>query len=148
MWDTHDSGKMTQRSPLSSAAYEGEDFLALLAAEAILPEQFFCPAWPADLCRGERALMRAVLADAILCFQKYDKATRPSQRRLAQEAEAWFRAEDRRWPFSFVHICQILELDPDYIRMGLRRWRQQGVRPQRRYAWRVVASPGTPPLAA
>jgi hypothetical protein len=66
--------------------------------------------------------MRAVLEDAVHCFQK----TQGSEAaRLAKEAARWFFADDQRWPFSFVNVCAALGLSAEYIRLGLRRRRQR-----------------------
>ena len=69
--------------------------------------------------------MRAVLEDAIHCFQK--QFVREGRRvlRLAREAEEWLTADDPRWPFSFVNICAVLGLEPEYIRLGHRQWRER-----------------------
>ena len=65
--------------------------------------------------------MRAVLEDAVHCFQR----TQGSEAaRLAKDAESWLFADDQHWPFSFVNICAVLGLDVEYIRLGLQRWRQ------------------------
>lgn len=100
----------------------------------VLPEQFHNAPDVTYKRRGEVALMYAVLDDAITCFQNGSLATSRRAQRLAREAEAWFFAEDPAWLFSFVSICAVLGLDPDYIRVGLRRWRQRypaPVTPQR-----------------
>lgn len=73
-------------------------------------------------CYAEAALMCAVLEDAIDCLQKqFSRATRHAKH-LAREAEMWFLSDDLNWPFSFVSICSVLELSPEYIRQGLKRW--------------------------
>jgi hypothetical protein len=87
----------------------------------VLPEQFFNPADSAYKVRGEVALLYAVLEDAVTCFQKGVTTDRQRAQRLAREAEEWFFADDYPWPFSFVNICAVLGLDPEYIRLGLRR---------------------------
>jgi hypothetical protein len=70
--------------------------------------------------------MHAVLEDAFNCFQKLFSATTGKRsQRLAREAERWFFDDDTRWPFSFVNICAVLGLDPEYIRLGLKRWQHQ-----------------------
>ena len=75
--------------------------------------------------------MRAVLEDAVLCFQKSQGSNAAS---LAKDAERWFFADDQHWPFSFVKICAALGLNAEYIRMGLQRWRQHppAVSPKKR----------------
>jgi len=93
----------------------------LLPPVAILPEQFHSPPVSKHATRGEVALMRAVLEDAIDCFQKLG---RPGDQNLAKDAERWFFADDHHWPFSFVNICAVLGLNAEYVRLGLQRWRR------------------------
>jgi hypothetical protein len=71
---------------------------------------------------AEAALMCAVLEDAIDCFHKqFSRGTRRAKH-LGGEAEKWFLSDDLNWPFSFVSICSVLDLSPQYIRQGLKRW--------------------------
>ena len=44
--------------------------------------------------------------------------------KLFREAEEWIMRDDPSWLCSFVNICHVLGLDPDYVRTGLRRWRE------------------------
>src|SRR5262245_24368249 len=97
----------------------------ILSSSVILPVQFYGPAAGLDTSRGEIALMRAVLEDAIGCFQKQTVTSGRRVQRLAKEAEEWFFTDDHHWPFSFVTICAVLGLAPEYIRRGLKRWRQR-----------------------
>ena len=94
-----------------------------LSKAAVLQEQFYNP--PACATgRGEVALMRAVLEEAVDCFQKqFMKSGRRAQR-LACEAEEWIYSDEVRWSFSFVNICAVLGLDPGYMRLKLKRWRE------------------------
>lgn len=94
-----------------------------LPLDAVLPEQYY-PATGISAMRGEIALMRAVLEDAISCFQQF-ATSKEDARRLGQEAEEWIFTDDPHWLFSFLNICAVLELDPEYLRAGLLRWRQQ-----------------------
>ena len=71
----------------------------------------------------ERELVLAMLEDAVVCFQKYFRSTREKEMRIFAETEAWFVSDDREWIFSFINICDLLGLDPDYLRKGLWRWR-------------------------
>lgn len=69
---------------------------------------------------GERALMRAVLEDAIRCL---GGAGGPARHRsaLAHEARRWVAEDDGQWPFSFLNICDSLGLDADHVRDRLLR---------------------------
>ena len=49
-------------------------------------------------------------------------------RRLFGETCEWFDSHDNTWIFSFENICYALDLDPDHIREGLTRWRQEQAR--------------------
>ena len=37
-------------------------------------------------------------------------------------------SDDREWPYSFVNICEILNLNPGYLRGGLQQWKEHLVR--------------------
>ena len=94
-----------------------------LSPAAVLPEQFF------SLTRrhhkGLAALMYAMLEDAFNCFVKQFVDNGLRTRHLAQEAEEWFFSTDEGWPFSFINVCTVLGLNPEYVRKGLHQWRQR-----------------------
>jgi len=71
----------------------------------------------------ECQLLWAVLEEALDTYMKYASATSRRGQRLFQEAEKWIFQDDYTWLCSFRNICHILELDPEYIRRGLVRWR-------------------------
>ena len=75
---------------------------------------------------AEAALMCAVLEDAIDCFQKQFSRATQRAKHLGREAENWLFSDDPNWLFSFVSICSVLELCPQYIRQGLMRWHDDG----------------------
>jgi hypothetical protein len=72
----------------------------------------------------EKDLMLAVLADAVRCYRASDPSRSSSSRRLHREAEKWLWNNDRNWLFSFGNICEVLGLDPYFLRRGLLRWKQ------------------------
>ena len=90
-----------------------------LEPDIVLPLQLRYP--PA--ARGEERLMLAVLADALAGFQKHAFARDTRGRRVFREAEAWIHCRDRRWPFSFENICDVLSIDAGYVRWQLYCWR-------------------------
>jgi hypothetical protein len=94
-----------------------------LAPDTMLPQQFFGPLRKNAMMDGEHRLMVAVLEDGVRCFQKQLNARDPKARQLYLDAEEWITSTDQTWFFSFVNVCQTLDLDPDYIREGLLAWR-------------------------
>src|SRR5262245_66568030 len=73
----------------------------------------------------EKMLMLAVLEDAINCFQTNVMAERGRAKKLLDETMAWFLDPNDDWTFSFVSICEILHLNPEYVRGGLLRWKEK-----------------------
>ncbi len=67
---------------------------------------------------GERALMRAVLEDAIRCLAG-DAGGLGERGQLVSEARAWLESTDARWPFSFENVCDGLGLEPSRLRTRL-----------------------------
>jgi len=86
-------------------------------AARLLPAQFF-PSAPESPVKG---LMRAVLERAIEDLRGGLTSRRGSQarRRVQHEAEAWFLSADDRYLYSFINICQALNLDAGAIRRAL-----------------------------
>ena len=70
----------------------------------------------------ERTLLLAVLEDGIRCFQENLFAVNGKRRGLFDEAKEWLFSDDANWFCSFVSICTLLNLEPSYIRRGLREW--------------------------
>lgn len=61
----------------------------------------------------EQNLMVAILQDAI---ESLSASTNP---RNYNDARAYLLSDDEQWIFSFVSICQHLDLDPDCMRQGI-----------------------------
>jgi hypothetical protein len=76
----------------------------------------------------EKQLMEAMLADAINTYQLYACVDSAEKRRLFAEARSWLWSDDWRWPFSYHNVCEVLGVDPNYLRQGLTRWRQLRLR--------------------
>jgi len=70
---------------------------------------------------GEMRLALAVLEDALRCTLRHHDSRLVEQRQAAREAMEWIRSEDDSPPFTFVRICQLFDLDPDWIRDMVRR---------------------------
>ena len=88
-----------------------------------------------------RALMLALLEDAIACFQgRFFKPSRTNDK-LFQEAEEWIHSNDDD-VFSFNNICETLGLHPGQLRKGLERWKAKQVRVPIEERKRLIVSKG------
>jgi hypothetical protein len=106
----------------------GHDRLAgLFEPDVLLPAQYFAAFRRSGGLERERLLMLAVLEDAIDCYQKYAHARDPRGRQIFDESREWVHSGDRAWLFSFENICDTLEINADYVRRGLREWRERGL---------------------
>ena len=112
----------------------GHDRLAtLFEPDVLLPAQYFAAFRRAGGLERERLLMLAVLEDAIDCYQKFAHSRDPRGVQMFEESGEWVRSTDRSWLFSFENICDTLEINAEYVRRGLREWRernQSGRRPR------------------
>ncbi len=93
--------------------------MALFEPEVVLPAQMSWGARCDGATSGVRALMIAVLEDAILCIERGRRRRHPRARRLAAEAETWMRSDCREGLFSFASICDVLGFDVDAVRVRL-----------------------------
>jgi hypothetical protein len=78
--------------------------------------------WFADRAlQPEKRLMLAVLADALDLLLR--PPAPPHSRRLPWQRDAarWIRSNDREWPYSFLNICEVLNLEPHRVRQSLDR---------------------------
>ena len=76
----------------------------------------------------EMRLIAAVLEDAIDCYLKYSSVNTRRGKRIFGEAEQWIFGQDDDWFFGFENICEMLKIDPDYIRRVLRQNPQERLR--------------------
>lgn len=88
----------------------------LMAGGSMLPAQQ--PVW--CFWSPEKRLAGAVLADALIVVR--DHHADPKYRRLVAEDLVWIRSNDARNPCSFVRLCQLLNIEPVWVRETVHRW--------------------------
>ncbi|MGH7766251.1 MAG: hypothetical protein ACREQP_02250, partial [Candidatus Binatia bacterium] len=77
----------------------------------------------------EKKLMLAVLEDALWCFQNgLISRNNKRKRGLYSEAEEWIMEETGDRLFSFNEICELLGLEPRYLRKRLVHWKEETLR--------------------
>ena len=97
----------------------------LFEPDTLLPIQYFEAMRKKHLLQGEKRLILSVLEDAIECFMKCIDASTSKGQRLFRDADEWIAHEDKRWVFSFDNVCDMLDINPEYMRMGLRKWKDK-----------------------
>ena len=102
-----------------------ENVAFLFQADSLVPAEYFETFRRKTHLEPEKRLMFAVLDDAIACFQKYVSAREGRGKQNFRETEEWFLEENSEWPFAFENICDVLGLDPHYLRQGLLRWKEK-----------------------
>jgi hypothetical protein len=116
---TDNGEKMQEKETLD------ERLPGLFEPDTLLPIQYFEAMRKKHLLEGEKRLILSVLEDAIECFMKCIDASTSKGQRLFREADEWIAHEDKRWVFSFDNVCDMLDINPEYMRLGLRKWKEK-----------------------
>jgi hypothetical protein len=88
--------------------------------------------------RGEKALMVAVLLDALSIFYKTESIRDHRKRLEFREVHSWIFAEGADGPFSFENVCGAIGIDAGALRDSLKRGRRMP-KQRERYFRHVVA---------
>ena len=112
-------GKMQEKETLD------EKLPGLFEPDTLLPIQYFEAMRRKHLLEGEKRLILSVLEDAVECFMKCIESPTSKGQRLFRDADEWIALEDKHWVFSFDNVCDMLDINPDYMRRGLRQWKER-----------------------
>jgi len=91
----------------------------ILVPDSALPTQFDDIWHKTRAITPERALALAVMWEAVIDLEKFRFATRRRQQRLYWEAYQWVTGNDRGWPYSFLNLCDVLNLAAQPVRKQL-----------------------------
>jgi hypothetical protein len=116
-----EGGKMQEKETLD------ERLPGLFEPDTLLPIQYFEAMRKKHLLEGEKRLILSVLEDAIECFMKYIDSPTSKGQRLFRDAEEWINLEDKQWVFSFDNVCEMLDVNPEYMRRGLKQWKERRI---------------------
>jgi hypothetical protein len=109
----------TNPAPATPGMEPGIFMDELLKPEVTTPEQFQAMWHGGRPITPERALVIVVLWQAAGDLRKFRFARSRKQQRLYMEAYKWVASDDRNWPYSFVNLCETLDLSPQYLRAGM-----------------------------
>ena len=68
---------------------------------------------------SQRELSAGVLKQAEQDLQRFHAAPSAIERELYLDAYRWVMSDDSTWPFSFLNVCQSLNLVPEDVRQDL-----------------------------
>ena len=67
----------------------------------------------------EKGLAAGVLKQAARDLRRFRSATRGVRRELFLDAYSWITGNDFSWPYSFVNVCELLDVCPEAVRTQL-----------------------------
>ncbi len=100
-----------------------ERAMAIFQPDVLIESQYLATQTRRVHLDAERVLMFAVLRDAVSCFQDNVGSSCKRKQAMHHDAEEWILDNDRSHLFAFDNVCEILGLDPQYLRAGLLRWK-------------------------
>jgi hypothetical protein len=68
---------------------------------------------------SQRELAAGVLKQAEQDLRRFHSAASPIERELYLDAYRWVMSDDCSWPFSFLGVCESLQLVPEQVRQDL-----------------------------
>jgi hypothetical protein len=66
--------------------------------------------------KSRRDLADGILKQAALDLRRFHGATSAVEREFYLDAYRWVMSDDCSWPFSFLNVCQSLNLAPETVR--------------------------------
>jgi hypothetical protein len=115
--------------------------VVLIGSDYTWRDQYLATFRRSEFLEPEKALLAALLQDAIDCFHKHAAAQDREGQELLREAEQWIMADKDSWVFSFRNVCSVLGADPQYIRRRISEEKaRQPIDGRRRYKHRRHAA--------
>ena len=65
---------------------------------------------------SQKDLADGILKQAVLDLRRFHGATSAVEREFYVDARRWLTSNDCSWPFSFLNVCQLLNLAPETVR--------------------------------
>ena len=65
---------------------------------------------------SRKDLAAGILEQATLDLRRFHGATNGLEREFYLDAYRWVISDDCSWPFSFLNVCQLLDLIPETVR--------------------------------
>jgi hypothetical protein len=116
-------------APVLRNARVEERVFSLFQPDVLISSQYLATTRSKTYREPEKKLILAVLEDALYCFQNglLSKDNKKKQG-LYSEAEEWIMEDGEETLFSFNEVCELLGLEPKYLRKRLLSWKQEALR--------------------
>jgi len=118
----------------------GHDILVEILQDDPVPRFEFYALRKRQVLDGERALMLAVLVDALESYAKTRHAKGHRKRAEFHEVSRWINSDTHSSPFAFEVVCEALGINPAAVRSSLKAPRADGRQSMRHF--RHIASNG------
>ena len=116
----------SSKSIEKSSSFDTEEKItSLFEPDTLVSAQYFQNFRRKTCLEPEKRLILAMLEDAVSCFQVHVTARSRKGKTLFNEAEEWIMIKHDDWIFSFASVCEMLGFNPEYVRQGLRGWKQK-----------------------
>jgi hypothetical protein len=120
---------MNQQAQAQGGSRSGADDVGIPWLAPLLPEQVL----GRPRRTPEQRLMVALLEDAVRELVRPEVAWMGAAARRRAEVWSWVESDDVAWPFSFLNVCDALDLDAEKLRARLTGRRLgRGLEPARR----------------
>ena len=117
--------------------------------DVLAPQQYLKNYRRTNPAEPEKALILAVLAEAVDTYQRFAFSESSRGQALFREVEAWFWGEEPDSLFSFLSICEVFGLDPGFLRRGLMQWtasRRRSTSPRKKFQLHLERGRARKPL--
>jgi hypothetical protein len=109
-----------------------ERVVSILGSDAGSQQQFLDTFRRSEFLTPEKSLLSAILEDAIHVYRKYRHAKDRLGKEKFREAQEWIRYHGTDWIFTFDNVCDLLGLNPNFVRHSLRQLNTEAVVPEHR----------------
>jgi hypothetical protein len=96
-----------------------ENILTMIGGDASVQQQYLDSVRRSEHLEPEKALLVAILEDAIHTYRKYRTTRERAGKERFREAEEWIMGGGNDWIFSFHNVCELLGVNPDHVRRGV-----------------------------
>jgi hypothetical protein len=106
------------REPLRSSPATDEKVIGLFESDVLAAEEYR-QLQRCHVRSSEQDLVAAVLEQGIADYRRYAFARDEKVRKSFFDAEEWISTDECDWIFSFTNCCEVLGINPVYLRRRL-----------------------------